>query len=891
MSHCDHLTKEDQAAALISAVQEGHADCVEAVIKSFINVKDGNEDPVLLTAARQGNLKCIEALVGAGADVNLSGKRGITPLTSSAARGYIDCVKFFIENGACVNSLNPDEEEFPLVLAAVNGQTEIIKILLDAGADVNRKRFSGFSALTRASGAGHHETLKILLERGAATATDEALEWAADGGHDKCLKLLLQAKYEKQECSAPLHKAIMKGYVDCADILIKAGADVNSRHYGSPFRNSGNSTALFEAVKSDHVQCVKKLMEAGADVNEDEQRFYLPSVFPNLLYNAAQNGSVECVGYLLDANPNTRTIASALVQLCEEGNDNALDILIQAGFDVNVESEDKDLTPIEAAAKHGHAKCVHLLLEAGADVTAALSTVAREGHEECLDFILDKIDNTRDLGIALTVAAASGRLNCMKKLLDAGADVDVPGGNEQTALIQAAERGQDKAVKFLLKEGAKVNSKDVHQKTALIYAASEGFFKCVELLIQAGADPNEVPKYGPTTIVAASQHLDRKTDESVDHGKCVKLLIGAGADVNTKDRDGRTALIFAVDFARDDVLKFLITAGADIHAANEQGNTPLFKAVEKFRTECTRLLISAGADVNATNEEGTTPLNIHYYGKNKNIVIYDHLEAKEHKECINLLLNTPNIDVNAVDKHGVTPLISAARNGHVDCLTSILRAGADVNKTDYAGNSALFLASWDVKCCDVLIGAGADINLCNNDGRSPLMFAVACHEPERPQKLLDAGADLHATMKNGNTAVFSVVESNSVRTAKWAYLRGISTNIRNKDGQNLVDYHLTKQSFSEQSLMVVIAAGEFVDPNKRDVIVQKTRNSHFIPEALPTEEELRSSLKQNCRETIRRHLLNINPHENLFVRIPKLQLPPPLERYLLYGLTASTLWY
>ena len=150
---------------------------------------------------------------------------------------------------------------------------------------------------------------------------------------------------------------------------------------------------------------------------------------------------------------------------------------------------------------------------------------------------------------------------------------------------------------------------------------------------------------------------------------------------------------------------------------------------------------------------------------------------------MNLLLNTKAIDVNAVDQHGVTPLISAARNCHVDCLISLLGAGADVNKTDYNGNGALnSMASQDLKCIDVLIGAGADVNLSNNEGQSPLMLSCTHCKHEPAQRLFEAGADLHATMKNGNTALFFAVRSNSVHTAKWAYLKGISINLKNKDG-------------------------------------------------------------------------------------------------------------
>ena len=185
------------------------------------------------------------------------------------------------------------------------------------------------------------------------------------------------------------------------------------------------------------------------------------------------------------------------------------------------------------------------------------------------------------------------------------------------------------------------------------------------------------------------------------------------------------------------------------------------------------------------------------------------------------------------------------------------------------------------------------MNLSNNEGQSPLMLSFTHFKQEPAQRLFDAGADLHATMKSGNTAIFFAVGSNSIHTAKWAYLKGISINLKNKDGQNLSEYYLAQRSFNEQTLMVAIAAGEFVDPKKRDILVQKTRKRRgiYVPEALPSEEELQCSLKQICREAIRGHLLHTNPNENLFVRVPKLGLPPPLERYLLYGFTVTTKWY
>ena len=244
-----------------------------------------------------------------------------------------------------------------------------------------------------------------------------------------------------------------------------------------------------------------------------------------------------------------------------------------------------ELTPLEAAVQQGQDECVQLLLDSGVNPT----------------------------GRALAEAVVNGRLNCMKILLDAGAHVNEPN---------------------------KI-ANDNEGKPALSHAAKKRFYKCVKLLIQAGADLDGVSEYGSTAIVTASQHLDHKTNESVDHGKCVDMLIDEGADVN-KNVLGNTALSNVVHYGRDAMLKSLIEAGTDVNITwGRQGNTPLITAIEKNHIDCVKLLISAEADVNASNKNGETPLHVHM------------ANAKgEHHQCLILLLDKDVIDVNATDVHG-----------------------------------------------------------------------------------------------------------------------------------------------------------------------------------------------------------------------------------------------
>ena len=167
--------------------------------------------------------------------------------------------------------------------------------------------------------------------------------------------------------------------------------------------------------------------------------------------------------------------------------------------------------------------------------------------------------------------------------------------------------------------------------------------------------------------------------------------------------------------------------------------------MEKNDTGCVKLLINAEADVNAANKHGVTPTHIH------NMVN----DSSEHSQCLNLLLDKDDTDVDAVDDYGNTPLIYAAKCCHHGCLRTLLQAGADVNKTNNEGSTALNGAtSASVTCIDVLLGAGADVNISNNGGMTPIMTAATSDNKECIQKLLDAGADLNAVLKNGNTVAF-----------------------------------------------------------------------------------------------------------------------------------------
>ena len=174
-------------------------------------------------SAERGDYVEVKKLIEEGADVNAQDKQGFTALMIASKEGNIEIAKLLIEEGANVNA--EDEMGFTaLMLASRNGHIAIVKLLIESGADINAKVrlvsyhtesvsiwgsiFGGgeirryyinpSTALMAASSEGHTEIVKLLIESGADVCfRDEegftALKWASSEGHIDIVKLLREA--------------------------------------------------------------------------------------------------------------------------------------------------------------------------------------------------------------------------------------------------------------------------------------------------------------------------------------------------------------------------------------------------------------------------------------------------------------------------------------------------------------------------------------------------------------------------------------------------------------------------------------------------------------------------------------------------------------------------
>ena len=153
-------------------------------------------DTPLIVASRQGNLQAVQTLLATGADVNAANTKGTTPLMAAGEAGHADVIKVLGGNKQLDLETMDWNMDTALMLAVRNQQADAVKALIDLGANVNFMK-AGMSVLIAASYQGNVEIVKALLDGGADTAWadengDTALDVALATNHPQIAALLQQ---------------------------------------------------------------------------------------------------------------------------------------------------------------------------------------------------------------------------------------------------------------------------------------------------------------------------------------------------------------------------------------------------------------------------------------------------------------------------------------------------------------------------------------------------------------------------------------------------------------------------------------------------------------------------------------------------------------------------
>lgn len=444
-------------------------------------------------AARAGDSQAVISLLTEDADPNLAQADGTTALHWASRYDDLAMAEALIRAGADAAARNRYDVT-PLGLAATNGSADMIELLLDAGASANEAGIEGETVLMTAARTGNIDAVGTLLDRGALVDQREdwlsqtALMWAASEGHPGVVRLLIEhgadvgaisgvREWERQTTAeprakwlprgglSPIYFAARDGCLECIDVLVDAGADMN-------FTDLEGVTPMVAAIANGYYDVAARLVELGADVNLADSTGRTP-LYAAVEFNTMPESN-RPAPYVLD----NEVTSFRLIQ-----------ILVEAGADVNRQLDrqipyrtkldrgndtmlNTGTTPLLRAAKAADIQTMEYLLDHGADPTLT----NRSGVNPLM----------AAAGVGTSDSDSTGRYKTEAQIIEAirigldhGLDINAADRGGQTAAHGAALLGYDEVIRFLADNGADLTLEDgdgfTPLETALGLAGGFGF--------------------------------------------------------------------------------------------------------------------------------------------------------------------------------------------------------------------------------------------------------------------------------------------------------------------------------------------------------------------------------------------------------------------------------
>ncbi|CAJ0941647.1 unnamed protein product, partial [Mesorhabditis belari] len=411
-----HLAAMNGHVKVVNVLVQDHGAALEAITL--------DNQTALHFAARHGQLAVAQTLLALGANPNARDDKGQTPLHLAAENDYPDVVKLFLKmkqnNRAVLTAI--DHNGFTCAhIAAMKGSLAVVRelMMIDKAMVIQAKtKTMEATTLHMAAAGGHANIVKILLENGA-NAEDEnshgmtALHLGAKNGFVSILEAFDKALWRRCSKKTGLNALHIAAYYGNSDFVnemlkhvpasIRSEPPIYNHLVVKEFATEYGFTPLHLAAQSGHDALVRMLLNQGVQVDATSTTM---NVIP--LHLAAQQGHIAVVGMLLSRSTQQQHSKdwrgrTPLHLAAMNGHYEMVSLLIAQGSNINV-MDQNGWTGMHFATKAGHLQVVKLFIKSSADPLAEtkegkvpLCFAAAHNHVNCLSFLLKQKHDTHQL--------------------------------------------------------------------------------------------------------------------------------------------------------------------------------------------------------------------------------------------------------------------------------------------------------------------------------------------------------------------------------------------------------------------------------------------------------------------------------------------------------------
>ncbi|KAK2702835.1 ankyrin-2-like [Artemia franciscana] len=546
-------------------------------------------------AAKDGSVSICKRLIQAGTPIDIFDRKNKTALHIAIINGHYDVVKHLLDNGANSNShfFSFGFWWTPLQIAAKIGDIGICELLIKAGAQINSvRKIDGATALWIAKACcisiDCDNVVKYLLENGASPNVRTSC-----GGY----------------FTTPLHIAALTGDIDGCELLIKAGAEIDpvcnvdsatsrsiehcTKYVRYFWKYVRNKTPLQIAAIRCNIGICELLVQAGAQINGADGCDESPLLSIIELRPKSQSRRNYYLFYFL-----------------------LVEYLLKNGANANYKSRD-GRKPLHQAVLHNLPKVCQLLVSFGADV-----------------------DDTYTIGeywqkSPLVMAFHFKRYNIIKYLFNKSAKFNVEQAENFLYIADKAVQKQDiEMLQFLIRcENSPLDREWICKKIRNTILKDRTHKKLQFFLFLSNIHPTFGETYSGLTDMCRNDI--RKNLDSI--GIC-DLFVLAGAQINGVDGCDESPLLYMIELRPKlksrreyyanyfSVVEYLLKNGANANYKSRDGRKPLHQAVLHNLPKVCQLLVSFGADVDDTYKIGEywqkSPLVMAFHFKRYNIIKY-----------------------------------------------------------------------------------------------------------------------------------------------------------------------------------------------------------------------------------------------------------------------------